>query len=156
MQKRNQFYGNRSVQEFHLGKRKLHLKKKGISVFTKSFIASYKQDRLIFFHYDLVTVNDCLIDTLKKQNLVRIRKDNLSKLIFALVNINSTRNKLDSLADVIKDNIDINIVNILMLSATKVDRPIFSEQPVFFRWIWNTISSRSKQKQWRYYAFHQK
>ena len=103
------------------------MKKKGISVFTKSFIASYKQDRLIFFHYDLVTVNDCLIDTLKKQNLVRIRKDNLSKLIFAPVNINSTRNKLDSLADVIKDNIDINIVNILMLSATKVDRPIFSE-----------------------------
>ena len=53
--------------------------------------------------------------------LQTIRKDNLSKLIFACLNINSIRNKFDSLADVIKDNIDVNIVNILMLSETKVD-----------------------------------
>ena len=50
-----------------------------------------------------------------------IRKDNLSKLIFARLNINSIRNKFDFLADVIKDNIDINIDNILMISETKVD-----------------------------------
>ena len=53
--------------------------------------------------------------------LQTIRKDNLSKLIFARLNINSIRNKFDSLTDVIKDNIDINIVNILVLSETKVD-----------------------------------
>ena len=43
---------------------------------------------MIFFPYDLVTVNDCLSDTLEKaksgtySSLQTIRKDNLSKLIF--------------------------------------------------------------------------
>ena len=56
------------------GKGKTNIQKilKGNSAFAKYFIASYEQDRLIFFPYDLVTVNDCLSDTLKKQNLVRI------------------------------------------------------------------------------------
>ena len=49
-------------------------------------------------------------------SLQTIRKDNLNKLIFAHLNINSIRNKFDSLADIIKDNIDI-----LMISETKVD-----------------------------------
>ena len=43
-------------------------------------------------------------------------KDNLNKLIFAHLNINSIRNKFDSFTDIIKDNIDI-----LMISETKVD-----------------------------------
>ena len=86
---------------------------KGNSAFAKYFIASYKQDRLIFFPYDLVTVNDCLSDTLKKQNLVRILGCELyvrilNKLIFARLNINSIWNKFDSLVDVIKDYININ------------------------------------------------
>ena len=69
-----------------------------------------------------VTVNECLSDTLEKaksgtnSSLQTIRKDNLNKLIFAHLNINSIRNKFDSLADIIKDNIDI-----LMISETKVD-----------------------------------
>ena len=77
---------------------------------------------MIFFPYDLVTVNDCLSDTLKKaksgtnSSLQNKRIDNLNKLIFAHLNINSIRNKFDSLADVIKYNIDI-----LMISETKVD-----------------------------------
>ena len=66
------FIGNSGIKEFHLGKRKLHLNKKGNSAFAKNFTASYKQDKSIFFPYDLVTVNDFLFDTLKKQNLVRI------------------------------------------------------------------------------------
>ena len=71
-----------------------------------------------------VTVNECLSDTLEKaksgtnSSLQTIRKDNLNKLIFAHLNINSIRNKFDSLADIIKDNIDI-----LMISETKVDDP---------------------------------
>ena len=73
-----------------------------------------------FFWYDLVTVNECLSDTLEKEksgtnsSLQVILKDNLNKLIFAHLNINSIRNKSDSLADIIKDNI-----NILMISGTK-------------------------------------
>ena len=40
-------------------------------------------------------------------SLQTIHKDNLNKLIFPHLNINSIRNTLDSLADIIKDNIDI-------------------------------------------------
>ena len=89
------------------------MNKKGNSAFAKHFIVSYKQDRLIFFPYDLVTVNDCLSDTLEKaksgtnSSLQTTRKDNLNKLTCAHLNINSIRNKFDSLADVIKDNIDM-------------------------------------------------
>ena len=77
---------------------------------------------MIFFPYDSVTVDECLSDNLEKaktstnSSLQTIPKDNLNKLIFAHVNINSIRNKFDSLADIIKDNIDI-----LMISETKVD-----------------------------------
>ena len=75
---------------------------------------------MVFFWYDLVTVNECLSDILEKEksgtnsSLQVILKDNLNKLIFAPHNINSIRNKSDSLADIIKDNIDI-----LMISGTK-------------------------------------
>ena len=65
---------------------------------------------------------------LKKQNLVRVlackRKGNLNKLIVAYLNINSVRNKIASLADINKANIDI-----LMISETKVDDSF----PVFLR-----------------------
>ena len=77
---------------------------------------------MIFFAFDLDAVNDCLSDTLEKakpdanSSLQPIRKGNLNKLIFAHLNINSIGNESDSLADIIKDNIDI-----LMISETKVD-----------------------------------
>ena len=87
---------------------------------SKNLIASNKWTEWSFFPYDLVTVNDYLSDTLEKgksgtnSSLQNIRKDNLTKLIFAHMNINSIRNKFDSLADIIKDNIDI-----LMISESK-------------------------------------
>ena len=77
---------------------------------------------MIFFPYDFVTVNDCSSDTLEKaksgknSTLQTIHKNDLSKPIFAHLDINSIRNKFDSLANVIKDNIGI-----LMTSQTKVD-----------------------------------
>ena len=88
----------------------------------QKFDASYKQGRLIIFPYNLVTINECLADTLEiaksgtNSSLQTIHKDNLNKLNFAHLNINSIWNKVDSLADIIKDNIDI-----LMISETKVD-----------------------------------
>ena len=75
-----------------------------------------------FFPYNLVTVNDCLSDTLEKaksgtnSSLLSIRKNNVNQLFFSHLNINSTRNKFESLADEIKDNIDI-----LMIWENKVD-----------------------------------
>ena len=47
MQKGISFIDNSGIKEFHLGKRKLHLNKKGNSAF--KFITSYQQDRWIFF-----------------------------------------------------------------------------------------------------------
>ena len=45
---------------------------------------------------------------LKEQNIVQIiRKDNLNKPTYAHLNINSIRNRFDSLADIMKINIDI-------------------------------------------------
>ena len=75
---------------------------------------------MIFFLYGLVTVNDCLPSTLKKaksgrnSSLENIRI--ISILIFVHLSINSIRNKFYSLADIIKDKIDI-----LMILETKVD-----------------------------------
>ena len=49
MQKGISFIDNSGIKEFHLGKRKLHLNKKGNSAFAKKRIASYKYDRMIIF-----------------------------------------------------------------------------------------------------------
>ena len=98
------------------------MNKKRNGAFAKNLLHHTNRTDWSFFPYDLVTVNDCLSDTLEKaksgtnSSLQTIRKDNLNKLIFAHLNINSIRNKFDSLADIIKDNIDI-----LMISETKVD-----------------------------------
>ena len=77
---------------------------------------------MIFFPCDLVTFNDCLSDALEKaksgtnSSLQTILENNLNKLIYAHLNINSIRNKFDFLADIIKGNIYI-----LLISETKVD-----------------------------------
>ena len=59
-QKGVSFFDNSCIKEFHFGKRESK------QCLCKKFIASYKQDRLIFFPYDLVTVNECLSNTLEK------------------------------------------------------------------------------------------
>ena len=75
---------------------------------------------MTFFPYDLVTVHECLkAKSGTNSSLQIICKDNVNKLFFAHLNINSIRNKFDSLADIIKDNIDI-----LMISETKVDNSV--------------------------------
>ena len=69
------------------------MNKKGNSE-RQTIIASNKQDRMIFFPYDLVAVNECLSNTLEKaksgtnSSLKTICKDNLNELIFAHLNIN--------------------------------------------------------------------
>ena len=108
MQKWISFIDNSGIKEFHLGKRKFHLNKKGNSAFAKNLLHHINITEWSFFHYDLVTINDYLCDTLEKgksgtnSSLQTIRKDNLNKLIFAHLNINSIRNKFDPLAEIIK------------------------------------------------------
>ena len=114
-----------AVKEFHLGKRKLHLNKRGHNTFAKTLLHHINKPNCSFFPHDLVTVNDCLPDTLAKAksdtnpSLKIISKENLSKLIFVHLNINLMQNKFDSLADIIKDNIDI-----LMMSESNVGNSI--------------------------------
>ena len=122
MQKGISFIDSSGIKEFHLGKRKLHLTKKGNTTFAKNLLHHINRTAWSSIPYDFVTANDCLSDTLEKaisgtnSSLQTIRKDNLNKIIFAHLNINSIRNKFDSSADIIKDNIDI-----LMTTETKVD-----------------------------------
>ena len=93
------------------------LNKKGNSAFAKNLLHHIHRTEWSFFPYGLVTVNDCLSSTLKKaksgrnSSLENIRT--ISILIFVHLNINSIRNKFYSLADIIKDKIDI-----LMISET--------------------------------------
>ena len=121
-QKGISFIDNSGIQEFHLGKSKLHFHRKGNRAFAKKLSHNINRAVSSFFPYDLVTVNECLSNTLEKaksgtnSSLQTMRMDNLNKLVFAHLNINSIQNKFESLADIIKDNIGI-----LMISETKVD-----------------------------------
>ena len=123
MQKEISFIENKGIKELHLGKRKVN--KKGNIAVTKKLLHHINRTYWSFFLYDLVAVNDCLSDTLGKaksganSSLQTIHKDNLNKLTFTHLNINSIRNKFDTLADIIKDNIDI-----LMIPETKVDNSV--------------------------------
>ena len=58
----------------------------------------------------LTQANDC-ISVLKA-----LRSDNSNKLIFTHINVNSLRNKFESLSTQVKGNIDV-----LMVSETKID-----------------------------------
>ena len=99
------------------------MNKKGNKAFAKKKLLHYiNRTDWYFFPYGLVTVNECLSNTLKKSKSgtnsgqQTIRKDNLNKLIFAHLNINSIWKTFDYLADIIKDNIDM-----LIISETNVD-----------------------------------
>ena len=56
-------------------------------------------------------------------NLNFIRKGNFNRLVLAHININSTRNKFDTLVQQITNNIDI-----LMISETKLDNSFLEGQ----------------------------
>ena len=56
------------------------------------------------------------MNDLRKQYINDIRKENPDRLIKSHLNVNSLRNKFESLVPLVKDNIDI-----LMLSETKLD-----------------------------------
>ena len=71
---------------------------------------------------DLIALDKCIFYTLNgtepnaRSQLDSLRRDNLNKIIFAYLNINSIRNKFDHLADLIKGKIDV-----LMISESKID-----------------------------------
>ena len=71
---------------------------------------------------DLVGLDKCISNSLKdtepnaRSQLDNLCRDNLNRIIFAHININSIRNKLDQLANLIKGKIDA-----LMISESKID-----------------------------------
>ena len=77
-----------------------------------------------------------------KSTLKTIRDDNLNKLIFAHLNIDSIRNKFEELISQVKGTVDV-----LMISETKIDnsfslnrrfKSTLYNRPRFFWW-WNHV-----------------
>ena len=75
--------------------------------------------------YNEVNVSTSLSSALSNpsDNLKNIKKDNLNRLIIGQININSLRNKFDSLIAIINGNIDILVVN-----ETKLDSSFPTQQ----------------------------
>ena len=75
------------------------MNQKGNSAFQKIYCIIKTGQIDLFFPYDLLTVNECLSNTLEKaksgtnSSQQTMRKDNLNEQIFAHHNINSMRNK---------------------------------------------------------------
>ena len=114
----------KKFRSHHLNKGKLHLNRKGSKLLNDTFIRQLshvlnRQENDISnisleecrSHVSNVTqASDC-ISVLKA-----LRSGNSNKLIFAHININSMRNKFESLSTQVKGNIDV-----LMGSETKID-----------------------------------
>ena len=94
-------------KKVHPGKKRLHLNKKGKRTLAKNLLR-YTDRKKKFLPIDVDSGNDCLSITLKRTSLdvcpncENIRKNNSNKIVIAHLNINSTRNKFNSLADIVK------------------------------------------------------
>ena len=91
---------SKKIKLQHLNKGKLHLTKYGSRILSNNFIGNICK----------IFNSDC------NTTLKNIHSDNINKLIFAHLHINSIRNKSEVLADQVKGKIDV-----LMISETKID-----------------------------------
>ena len=113
-----------SIKEKHLGNKKLHLNKKGNTVFANNLL---KYLRAAFWNVDFA---NCFLEskveykfkTLNESSShssfstpKSVRRKNLSRSSFAHLNIHCLRNKFDTLVDQIRGNVDI-----LVISETKL------------------------------------
>ena len=114
---------NNGIKEVNLGKKCLHLNKKGNSALAKNLLRYIERKEWPALSNDANSGNDCLSVTPENansdvySNLENIRKNNSKKIIIAHLNINSIRNKFDFLADIVED-IDILM---MMISEPKLD-----------------------------------
>ena len=111
------------ITEKHLNGSKLHLNKRGTVILSNTFTEAISNS--IYWQYFIqILENSKVSNTITsdakkpKENtyLNFIRKGNLNRLVLAHININSIRNKFDTLVQQITNNIDI-----LMISETKLD-----------------------------------
>ena len=116
---------NNNIKKEQLGNKKFHLKKKGNIVFANDLL---KYSRAPFSNSDFTNCfleleveyklkafnkfsSHCSFSTLKS-----VRRKHLSHIILAHLNINSLRNKFDTLVDQIQGNVDT-----LVISEAKLD-----------------------------------
>ena len=115
----------RKIKAQHLNKGKLHLTKYGSRVLSNNFVNEIS--KVLHWQIDRgnsnINIDYNFKDDLTAQKydeckitLKSIRSDNVNKLIFAHLNINSIRNKLEFLATQVKGKIDIP-----MNLKTKID-----------------------------------
>ena len=120
----------------HLNESKLHLNSNGIKIFAENFSRflvklNWRQQRKTNLNtsisldldkksHSCETPNKGSTESAQtgdpKEILKNLRLKNVNRLICAQLNINSLRNKFDSLINIINNNIDI-----LMISETKLD-----------------------------------
>ena len=119
-QKKPSLIDHDNIKESHLGIKKLHLNRKGNSLFAKK-VLSFIESNWIFDHdgdsfsEEYCVSNDPTVSQSDvKQAFKDIRISNMNKLIFGHRNINSLRNKFDLFSEQVKGSIDN-----LMVSETK-------------------------------------
>ena len=113
-------HGN--IKESHLGIKKLHLNRKGNSLFAKNLLSFIESNWIFDYDGDSFSEEYCVSNdpTVSQSDVKKALKDilisNINRLIFGHLNTNSLRNKFDFLSEQVKCSIDI-----LMVSETKLD-----------------------------------
>ena len=114
------------ITEKHLNGSKLHLNKRGTVILSNTFTEAISNS--IYWHCfmhslenskvsNTITCDEFNAKKPKENTYLNFnRKGNLNRLVLAHININSIRNKFDTLVQQITNNIDI-----LMISETKLD-----------------------------------
>ena len=120
---------SKEIKASHLNSSRVHLNRKAANILSSSLIQHISK----FFNWQLSGNTSCCnvsgwdFEENESRNLKQakencrsvlnsLRKDNLDKVIFAHLSINSIRNKFDYLSEQIRGNVDI-----LLLSETKTD-----------------------------------
>ena len=126
-QERNMYLidNSKKIKPNHLNKGKLHLNKNGSNILSRTFVNKISRvfNRQVADNNSSINIERCNTGVLHDINKVSdcnntlkfFRKDNLNKLIFANLNINSIRNQFELLSEQIKGNLDV-----LMILETKI------------------------------------
>ena len=110
------------MKKNYLGIKRLHLNRKGNTLFAKNLLdfvegnRNFRSEKDIFKEENGASDDSTVMQSDAKKSLKNIRISDINKLIFGRLNVNSLRNKLDILSKQIKGSIDI-----FMVSETKLD-----------------------------------
>ena len=133
----------RSINESHFWIKKLHLNRKGNSTSAKNLI-NYLETYWWEVSESNMFLKECISSSsgtkLAKNapcTLYMIKQNNLNRVIFANININSIRNNFDMLASQIDGNADV-----IMISRSKIDAETATVgvlwRKVFLEILWNS------------------